>query len=357
MNILILTTHLNPGGVSRYVLNLAKGLVRENHKVWVASSGGAWVKDLANIGAIHETIPIKTKSIASFKIWLSLFRLRKIISDQNIDVIHANTRVTQCLADLIYRKLKIPYISAFHGFYKPNLFRKLFKFSGVLAISVSNKVKRHLIQDLKIEEGKIRVVYNGIDIKAFAPGENRRKEKGFSPSDYLIGILGRISEEKGHFLALEAVKLLLPCYQNIQLLISGEGRLKDKLEREIETKQLSRNVKFYPTSSDEFLDTINLLIMPSIKEGFGYSVVEAFAKKVPVVGYSTGGISEIIRSRENGMLFYGYEPFALAAAIKELIIDRDLREKIVKQAYRDVFFFSIERMVPETLKVYQEVVK
>jgi len=357
MNILILTTHLNPGGVSRYVLNLAKGLVREKHTVWVASSGGSWVGELEASGARHKTIPIKTKSICSPKIWFSFLALKKMIGQANIDLIHANSRVTQCLGDLIYKVLAVPYVAAFHGFYKPGIFRKLFKFSGTLAIAVSKQVKRHLINDLEIDENIIQVVYNGIEASDFAPGESKKEQRGFKADDYLVGILGRISQEKGHFLALEAIKQLLVKYKNIYLLISGEGKLGEELKRTIDSSQLGQNVKLIPSSSGDFLDTIDLLIAPSIKEGFGYSIVEAFAKRVPVVAYSTGGIAEIIRSRENGILFYNYEAFALAAAIEEAMSDKDLCQRMIEQAYRDVFFFSLERMVAETLKVYREVVE
>lgn len=357
MNILILTTHLNPGGVSRYTLNLAKGLIKQEHKVWVASSGGSWVGKLGASGAWHKTIPINTKSIGSLKIWFSFCALKKLIKQSKIDVVHANSRVTQCLASIIYKFLRVPYVSAFHGFYKPGIFRKLFKFSGALSIAVSKQVRRHLIKDLEIDENIVQVVYNGIEASEFAPGASKKELRGFKADDYLVGILGRISQEKGHFLALEAIKQLLTRYKNIYLLIAGEGKLKQELKRAIDSSQLGQNVKLIPSNSDEFLDTIDLLIAPSIKEGFGYSIVEAFAKRVPVVAYSTGGIAEIIRSRENGILFYSYEAFALAGAIEEAMSDSALRERMIEQAYRDVFFFSLARMVSETLKVYREVVE
>ncbi|MCF7907753.1 MAG: glycosyltransferase family 4 protein [Candidatus Omnitrophica bacterium] len=354
MNILILATHLNPGGVSRYVLNLAKGLVKQGHTVFVASSGGSWVPELVKVGIVHKYIPIKTKAIFSFKILFSCFVLKRLIRKTKIDLIHANTRATQSLGALIQKRYQVPYICAFHGFYKPGLFRKLFSFSGVLSIAVSKKVKHHLVDDLGISEKKIRVVYNGIDAEEFSPKVINRKQYGFGSGDYLIGILGRISQEKGHFLALEAMKKLLPRHKDAYLLVSGEGKLKDELKEAIEASELNRNVKFIQTTSEEFLDLVDLLIAPSIKEGFGYSVVEAFAKKVPVVGYNTGGISEIIRNGENGILFYDYKPFALASAIEEVISGKELRERIVEQAYRDVFNFSLQRMVSETVKVYQE---
>jgi len=323
----------------------------------VASSGGSWIGILEDTGAKHKLIPIKTKSIVSLKIWFSLFFVKNLIVREKIDVVHCNTRVTQCLGGLIRLFLKIPYISVYHGFYRPGFFRKLFPFHGSLSIAVSKKVKRHLIRDLGAEENKVRVVYNGVDIDEFSPGPGQKESRGFSSKDFLIGILGRVSQEKGHFLALEAFKKLLARYKNIYLLIAGEGKLKGKLEKAISAGNLEANIRFLPLPPGEFLDLIDLLIAPSAKEGFGYSVVEAFAKKVPVIGYCTGGIPEIIRSRENGILFYNYEPFSLAAVIEEIISDDSLRKKIVENAAQDVFKFSLAQMASQTLQVYKEVIE
>ena len=261
MNILILTTHLNPGGISRYVLNLSKGLIKEGHSVWVASSGGSWVGILEKSGAKHKLIPIKTKSIASLKVWFSFLFLNKIILEEKIDIVHSNTRVTQCLGALISLFLKVPYISVYHGFYRPGFFRKFFPFRGNLSIAVSKKVKRHLIRDLSAKENKIRVVYNGVDLDEFSPGPKQKESHGFPAKDFLIGILGRVSEEKGHFLAIEALKKLLPGYKNIYLLISGEGKLKGKLRKAISAEKLGNNVRFLPLPPGEFLDLIDLLIV------------------------------------------------------------------------------------------------
>src|SRR4030042_3328970 len=124
MNVLLIGTHLNPGGISRYIINLAKGLSGRGSRVWVASCGGDWQAELAQAGITHVTVPIRTKSIASFKIWRSYRILSRFIKKNPIEIIHANTRVTPFLAYLLYRRFRIPYVSAFHGYYKVSFFRK-----------------------------------------------------------------------------------------------------------------------------------------------------------------------------------------------------------------------------------------
>ncbi|OQX80791.1 MAG: hypothetical protein B6D56_04185 [Candidatus Omnitrophica bacterium 4484_70.1] len=111
MKVLILTTHLNYGGIPRYVLNLAKGLKLKEHRVWVGSSGGIWQERLKKEGIDHLYLPINTKSFLSIKVFLSLFFLVPFLLRNSIDVIIANTRVTQFLAYLVMRFFEIKYIS------------------------------------------------------------------------------------------------------------------------------------------------------------------------------------------------------------------------------------------------------
>jgi len=355
MNILILTTHLNPGGLSRYVLNLSTSLAKQKHNVWVACSGGEWIKRLSIGGVNYKFIPIRTKSICSIKILFSFLALRKFIRQEKIDIVHSNTRVTQFLSFLIYKRFNVSYIGAFHGFYRPSFFRKCLKFSGVRSIAVSKAVREHLIRDLGIEGEKIKIVYNGIDSNEFLVKEAKRSDWGFKDEDYLIGILGRISEEKGHFLAADAIAKLFPKYGNIYLLVSGKGRLDDKLRVYLKEKGIEKRVRFIDCSPNQFLDIIDLLLVPSRKEGFGYSILEAFTKEVPVIGYNTGGIAEIIKDRDNGLLFYRYSSSALVEKIEEIMSNTDLRKKIIQQAKQDVLYFSAARMARDTEKVYQEV--
>lgn len=355
MNILIITTHLNAGGVSRYVINLGKGLKNRRHKIWIVCSQGEWLSRVDMAGVICKTIPINTKSICSPKILFSFFSLLPLILKEKIQIIHANTRVTQFVSYLFYKFLHIPYISTFHGFYRNSFFRKLFKLAGVRTIAVSKAVKKHLSDDLKIKEENIRIVYNGVELNQFKSKNKEKSHYVFKKDDYLVGILGRISEEKGHFLAVDAVRELSLIHRNIYLLVSGKGKLEEKFKSYIKKTEFEEKVKFFEGKAEEFLDMVDLLIVPSRKEGFGYSIIEAFIKGVPVVGFNTGGIAEIIRHKESGFLFYDYTPAALKNAIEEVMLQKELREKIIETAYQKASFFSLERMAEETEKVYTEV--
>ncbi len=357
MNILILTTHLNPGGISRYVVNLAMGLSQIGHKVYVASKGGEWKEKMRLTNVDFFYIPINTKSWISRKTFLSFFKLLFFVLHNRIQVICANTRVTQFVAYLLWKFTGIPYVSVFHGFYKKRWERRVFKFEGLKTIAVSHAVRNHLVRDFKISPDKISVVYNGIDKEAFKSLINRKVKTqfGLNKNDIVIGVLGRISQEKGHFLVVEAFKKLSREFENIYLFICGKGKLEKELKDFVNSLNLSDRVKFLDLEGEEFLDIVDILVVASSHEGFGFIILEAFAKKVCVIAYPTGGIKEIVKDGVNGLLFYHYSPDCLAENIKKIITFPELREKLTRNAEFYLDYFSLEKMVKYTEKIFEEV--
>ena len=136
MNILFLTTHFNTGGITSYILTLGEALVKSGHKVWVASSGGNCVPRLESAGIRHVRINIRTKSEVSFKLWLSYGPLDRLIRKEGINIIHAQTRVTQVLGFFLSRARGVAMITTCHGFFRPRWFRKLFPCWGVAVIAI-----------------------------------------------------------------------------------------------------------------------------------------------------------------------------------------------------------------------------
>ena len=352
MKILIITTHLNPGGISRYVLNIAKGVRQSGCDVCVVSSGGAWLPVLAENGIQHKWAPVKTKSIASPKLLISFLLLLPFLRREKFDVVHCNTRATQMLGALIKFFLGVPYVSTFHGYYRPHLTRRWIHLCGDRAIAVSNSVKEHMIKDLLISDKKISVVYNGIDDTAFTHRSLREPNEHFIDGDFVVGILGRISVEKGHFLGVDAFRLLKERYPRAKMLIAGFGRLKDKLEIAVRDMGMSDSVIIKTITPDDFFDAVDIMLVPSSKEGFGYVVLEAFIKKVPVVGFNTGGIAEIIRDGYNGLLFNDYDAAAVRDKIEAIVKDSKMRRSLIENALLSLKEYSLETMVAQTKAAY-----
>jgi glycosyltransferase involved in cell wall biosynthesis len=365
MNILLLSTHLDTGGITSYLLSLAKALKQHGHMVFVASSGGNRVTRFTEQGIIFIHIPIRTKSeINLFKILPSCRILERHVREKRIDIIHANTRVTQVLAAMVSRKSHIPFVSTCHGFFKPRFFRKRFPFLGSKVIAISDSVKRHLQDDFAVAEGNIRLVYNGVDTEALKlvnPRSRQTVRQGFGlGSGPVVGIVARLSDVKGHVFLVQAFKSVVSRVPDAQLLIVGEGKMEQTLLRMVKELDIEKHVFFMREVSviREAYYAIDIFVMPSLHEGLGLGLMEAMAWGKPVVGSAVGGIVNLISDGKNGLLVKPADSGGLADAILKLMNASDLAATLGNNAR--IFIsdnFSLAKMAAGTEKVYAECVK
>jgi glycosyltransferase involved in cell wall biosynthesis len=364
MNILYLTTHLNVGGITSYLLTLSKGYKNRGHNVYISSSGGESLPMFTTEGVIHIKIPIKTKFEFNFiKIGLSSFRLLKDIKEKNIQIIHSHTRVTQVLGAVLSGFTKRPHVTTCHGFFTRRFSRKLFPCWGDKVIAISDSVKENLMEYFKVPQGDIRLVYNGIDLERFtapAPSENERIEakQSFGMHDGpVIGIIGRLSDVKGHEYLIEAMQLVSEKVPNAQLLIIGEGKMQYTLELLTESLGLENKVFFIPKvlGTTKALSAIDIFVLPSLQEGLGLSLLEAMAAGIVCIGSDVGGIRNLIRNGYNGILVGPRDPKQISAAILELLRDKQKAQELAANAQAHAHkYFSQAEMLLRTEEVYRE---
>jgi len=361
MNILLVTNHLNVGGITSYCLTLATGLKKRGHNVYLASSGGELADKFREEGIIFVPIPIRTKSEISPKIIFSLIKLIPFIRKEKISVIHANSRTTQVLSLYLSRLCRIPYVSTCHGFFQKRAGRLIFPCWGEMTVAISDSVKEHLVNDFRLNPQRVRVIYNGIDTERFkkrnsvAP-ERLRKELNLKEGP-VIGIIARLSDVKGHIYLLEAMKEVIEGERRAQLIIAGEGKMKLQLLALCRTLGIENNVYFMPSAKDtiDVLSLLDVFVMPSLKEGLGLALMEAMAFGLAVVGSRVGGIENLISHAENGLLVPAADPKALGRAILELLLDKEKRLRFGSAA--SLFIsknFSAEKMSQQTERLYLE---
>jgi glycosyltransferase involved in cell wall biosynthesis len=343
-------------------LTLAGGLKQKGHQVYLASSGGELEDKFIQAGITLFKVPLKTKNEISPKIFFCFWKLRKVVREFNIDLIHSQSRTTQVLADLLGRALVKPHIFSCHGFFKPKLSRRVFGCWGQKVIAISQQVKEHLIADFKLDEFKISVVHNGIDTKNFGDFSARvrlRKDLGIQDA-LLVGIIARLSDVKGHIYLIRAMPEVVKIFPTAKLLIIGEGKMKDTLVKETDRLGIKENVLFIPRASNtrDLLSAMDIFVMPSLQEGLGLALMEAMAQGVAVVGSAVGGIKTLIQDRVNGLLVAPADSAALAQAIIGLCNDPALRRALGSRAREFIMAnFSKEEMVDKTEIVYQQSLK
>jgi len=203
------------------------------------------------------------------------------------------------------------------------------------------------------------VIPNGVDLSRFAaavPPSSVRAEFGIPDDAPLVGVIARLEAEKGHRYLLDAWPVVARGAPGAWLLIVGEGSEADALRAQAASLSLPR-VAFTGRREDISSLTAELCVavLPSLREAQGISILEAMARRRPVVATSVGGIPEVITSGVDGLLVPPADPVALAQAVGALLADASLRERIGEAGYRTVAErYSIDAQVHRIEAVYDE---
>ncbi len=364
MNILLLANHLNAGGISSYLILLGKGLKEKGHNVSIVSSGGNMVDDLESKGIVHIQIDMQTKSELSVKVYQALHKLVRLVRKEQIDIIHANTRVTQVIGQLLSQITGRVYISTCHGFFKKRLGRQLYPCWGDCVIAISEAVAQHLIKDFGVPSSRIALIPNGVDPRAYPLMDEDlkkiKKHKLSLKNGPLIGIISRLSDVKGHQYLIEAMPRVVYQYIDASLLIVGEGKMDASLRALVKEKGLEDHIKFHPMvgKTAELLPLFDIFVMPSIQEGLGLAVMEAQAAGLPVIASNVGGLPSIVKHQQTGLLVPPRDSEALADAILWFLDNKEEAKRIGSQAKAFIQEeFPVIRMVEKTMGVYEKVYK
>ncbi|MGE4357529.1 MAG: lipopolysaccharide heptosyltransferase II [Candidatus Omnitrophota bacterium] len=367
MNILQLLPQLNEGGVERGTVDLAKFLVQKGHKAVVISNGGRLVKELRANGIIHYTLPVGEKSI--FTIIRMIFKVADILEKEKIDIVHARSRVPAWIGYFAYRLYLrrcakrglfswIVFITTCHGYYSRHLFSGIMGW-GKYVIVVSSVIGKHMRDHFGVSFSRLRLIHRGVDLNIF-----RYKEPRLDLRDGCrVGILGRISPIKGHDDFLRAMAKVVRVVPKVKIVIAGEvspGKKEYKRQLDLLIRQLGleRYVEFtgHVDKIEELLHSLDLLVLATkTHEAFGRVIIEAGACGVPVVATEVGGVVDIIRDKENGLLVSPGNPPELAEAIIELLRKREFAKELSKKARKYVEErFSLNKMLEEVLQVYND---
>ena len=353
MKVLLLTTHLNIGGVSVYTLNLAEGLKNKGIEVFVGSSGGELVGKIQKLGIKHIKFNMKTKFEFHPKLVPALFTLDMVVKKYKIDIIHTQTRVTQVLGHFLSKKAGIPHVSTCHGFFKhKHVSRRIFNAWGDYTIAISDAVKEHLVADFGLKEERVSLIYTGVDCDKFASIANP------AHLNYpVVGTVSRLSPVKGLKYLLFATKDLLRENPDIRLLLVGEGPAKSSLQSLAAKLGIEKNVFFASNTMDtqKFLSIMDVFVFYSLEEGLGLSLLEALAAEKPCVATAVGGIPSIIEDGVTGILVPPKDQDALKKAITRLLADKKLASSLAEKGKALVHRkFTLQKMVKEVINVYKK---
>ena len=232
--------------------------------------------------------------------------------------------------------------------------------------AVSDSVGDHYAEQLGIERARIHTVPDGVPLD-IAPDSTLdvtsiRRQYGVPVDAFLIVSPGRLIEQKGHKFLLEAVLQLRSQGTCPFVKIIGNGSLREAFLTIIREHVLAGHVGIIDAlpHSDLFplIQSADLVVLPSIFEGFGIVLCECMLLSKPVLATQCGGFGEIIEDDKSGVLVPPGDSSALASAIHKLTWDPDKRHRIASAARdRIVMKFSAQAVASEYLKIYRQVAK
>jgi glycosyltransferase involved in cell wall biosynthesis len=228
-------------------------------------------------------------------------------------------------------------------------------------VAISNAIAR-ILQNAGIDPSRIVTVRSAVEagphqgIDRQTARDALRHMLGLPRDTLLVGNASALSEQKGYGYLMKACALLRDQGLDFHCVIAGDGPLRDALEQQRIELSLDNHVSFlgFIAKVPEFLAALDIFAMTSIDEGLGTSALDAAQAGCALVASNVGGLPEIVRDGETGLIVPPRDPSAIAAAITRLAGDSDLRATLAHAARATVQRdFSVDAMVEGNIHVYE----
>lgn len=355
-------------GAEVHLLALMTYLVRLPHFEWsiVLFNEGRLADELRKLTLSVTIIPEKHQGPLALASGIA-----KVFQQFRPDIVHTHKYKDSILGSIVARYMGVPHVvRSVHGMPEPFTGLRNVKMVGYTivdriltarlvdkVIAVSTDIEKVLLR--AYGSNRVVCIHNGIDLEAVRLNTKRvekRKEWHFDDQTVLIGTVGRLVPVKGHAVLLEALRILHRSHSNVTLLLVGDGPLRGHLEAEAKRLGLGQSVIFsgHQEQSYDFINMMDIFLLPSLHEGIPMVLLEAFALKRPVIASRVGGIPEVVSHGHSGILVRPGNPEELAAAIGEIIKDPARAEAFGKAGHRHVEDdFSASMMADRTAGIYR----
>lgn len=343
------------GGGEKWHLDISHLLLQNGFKVKFAiSENSEWKNKVENKKVPFDTFSISNLSFLNpFKIFRIVSYLKKnkahtIIINLSKDLKAAGLAAKIAgVKNIIYRRgSAIPIKNSISN-------RHIFKHIVTTVLANSEKTKRTVNENnaFLFPVDKIHVVYNGLDINKFN-SQSINKIYNKNDDELVIGNIGRVVEQKAQDKLLDLAVKLKSKNLNFKIIIGGEGKLLDDLKKQAKDLDIENHIIFTGFVKDvkSFLESIDIFILTSKWEGFGYVIVEAMACKKPVIAFDISSNPEIIDNNTTGFLTPPFDIDKLSEDVLKIAKDKTLKKDFGDNAYkRTIKLFSISKTLEDLL--------
>jgi len=388
MKILMPILHYPPviGGFEVFSQSIAEGISKTDDVFIITSKViNTLNQEIKGNLRIVRTSPLILKDLSYSKPWFIfgamiwiLFKSFKIIKKEKIDLIHSQGFLSGIMAYILKKLTKIPYLitiqSADFSVYHPRLnikiINKIYQWvEGIIfrGADFCHAVSNYLEDHFKTHRVKRTIVIsNGVSQDKFKPDVNKkitRRELGFE-TENLIVCVSRLEHKNGTHDLVESAKYLDDL--DFKIMVCGDGSDREKLEKMIEKFNLMDKVflvgDILHADLPKYVACGDIFVRPSLAEGFGIVFLEAMAAEVAIIGTPVGGIPDFLRDpsigsgQATGLFCEPANPKDIAEKIKILIKDKNLRERLIKNAKQMVVDIYNWDKISERLKgVYKQI--
>jgi glycogen(starch) synthase len=380
------------GGLARHVRKLAEALVRQGMRVDVLTRGVGVAPDGedphdgefggVNVHRVRE--PSWPRDLDRFVAWVErmnddmLAAGEALAQENGYDLIHGHDWLVAPASLALAERLGLPYVTTIHatehgrhqGWVHDQPQAHIHSVERWMARSADGVIvcsyymRGHVADIFDIDERRIAVIPNGVDPSDLRPLEDLEalRREFAAPHEKLVLLVGRLVYEKGFQLALDALPGVIERVENVRFLVAGSGTHEGELKAQAERLDLSRHGMFLGWIGDDVLHSLyriaDLCVVPSIYEPFGLVALEAMASGCPCIVADTGGLREVVPSGERvGLRFNGGDAEHLGVMIERLLIDVDLRDRLVMEASEHVLRFDWDDIAQRTRGIYGQLGK
>jgi glycogen(starch) synthase len=377
------------GGLARHVRKLAEALVRQGVGVDVLTRGVGdgpgpgqpGVDELAGVTIHRVAEPSWPRDLDRFVAWVEqmngdMLAAGEALAEENdYDLIHGHDWLVAQAAATLAERAGVPYVTTIHATehgrhqgwvqdYPQSHIHSVERWMARRADAVivcSYYMRGHVADIFDIDERRISVIPNGIDPSELQPAGDLDvlRRKFAEPHEKLVLFIGRLVYEKGFQLALDALPGVVEQVENVRYLVAGSGTHEAELKAQAERLGLSDHGVFLGWIGDDVLHSLyriaDLCVVPSIYEPFGLVALEAMASGCPCIVADTGGLREVVPVGERvGLRFNGGDAEHLGVMIERLLVDEQLRERLVTEASEHVLRFDWDDIALRTRGIYGE---
>jgi glycosyltransferase involved in cell wall biosynthesis len=297
---------------------------------------------------------VKVRNL-SFLNPVKILRLRAVFKREKVKTLVMNLSSDLKVAGIAARLAGVDHIiySRANAIPVRNTLLNRFLFNKIITRMMANseETKRSILANNPnlIDPSKITVIYPGIDLDQ-RKGKGKKRIYARKDGEIVLGNAGRLSEEKGQIYLIQLAELLKQRGIKFRILIAGSGKLKAWLMKQARQRNVHKEVVLlgFVDRVEQFYSDIDIFLLTSLWEGFGYVMVEAMAEKKPVIAFDIRSSGEVVEDGASGFLVPRGDVEAMADKVIELAENQKLREKFGKRGYQRVEdFFTIDNTIEE----------